>query len=69
MFIVFDDIIADIEANKKLSPTVIQMFFKKKKTQYFTAFCITITFQSAKSYKTEHILLLSTLLTKENVWK
>ena len=36
VLIVFDDMIADMESNKKLSPIII--VFKRKKTQYFTCF-------------------------------
>ena len=32
VLIVFDDIIGDIESNKKLSPIVIELFFKRNKT-------------------------------------
>ena len=44
--IVFDDMIADIESNKKSSPTVTEFFFKRK-TEYFTRFYLTILFQSS----------------------
>ena len=47
VLIVFDDIIADMESNQKLSPIATYFFFKRKKTQYFTCFYITILFQSA----------------------
>ena len=30
MLIVFDDIIADMEANKKLSPTVTELFYEEE---------------------------------------
>ena len=40
MLIVFDDMIADIESNKKLSRKVTE----EEKTQYFTCFCITFLF-------------------------
>ena len=42
MLIVFDDRIVDMEANKKLSPLVTEMFLERKKTQHFTSFYITI---------------------------
>ena len=45
--IAFNDMIADIESDKKLDPKVTELFFKKKKTQYFTCFYITVLFQSA----------------------
>ena len=38
VLIVFDDMIVDIESNKKLSPTVTKLFLRGKKTQYFTCF-------------------------------
>ena len=47
VLIVFDDMIADIESNKKLSFTVTKLFLKGKKTHYFTCFYITILFQCA----------------------
>ena len=34
----FDDIIADVESDKKLSSIVTEFFFKRKKTQYFTRY-------------------------------
>ena len=43
----FDDMIADMESYKKLSPIVAELFFKRKKTQYFACFYITIILQSA----------------------
>ena len=47
VLIVFDDMIADMEANKKLSPICYLIVFKRNKTQHFTCFYITILFQSA----------------------
>ena len=48
VLIVFDDMeYADMESNKKLSAIVTKLFFKRKKTQYFTWPYITILFQSA----------------------
>ena len=38
VLILFDDMIADTEANKKLSPIVTKLTLKKKKTQHFTYF-------------------------------
>ena len=38
VLIVFDDMIADTEANKKLIPIVTKLILKKKKTQHFTYF-------------------------------
>ena len=43
VLIVFDDMIG----NKKLNAIVTELLFKRKKTQYFTCFYITIIFQSA----------------------
>ena len=37
VLIVFDDMVADIKYNKKLSLKITD-FFKRKKTQYFTCF-------------------------------
>ena len=42
--VVFDDMIADMEPNKKLSPLVNELFLRGKKL-YFTSFYVTI-FQS-----------------------
>ena len=47
VLIVSDDMIADMEANKKLSPICYLIVFKRNKTQHFTCFYITILFQSA----------------------
>ena len=47
VLIVFDDMIADMKSNKNLSPIVTEFFFKRKKTQHFTRFYITIIFKSA----------------------
>ena len=44
---VFHDMIADLESNKKLSPGVTGLFLRGKKTQYFTCFYNTNSFQSA----------------------
>ena len=42
--IVFDGKIADMESNKRLGPTVTELFLRRR--QYFTRFYITILFQS-----------------------
>ena len=47
VLILFDDMIADMESNKKLSPIVTELFFKRKKAQFFACFNIIILFQSA----------------------
>ena len=44
---VFYDIIADMEASRKLSPIVNYVVSKRKKTQYFHCFYIAILFQSS----------------------
>ena len=44
---VFDDKIADMDANKKLSPIVTELFTRGRETQYFTCFCVTILYQSS----------------------
>ena len=46
VLIVFDDMIADMEANENLSPIVTELFFKGQKTQHFTCFYIKILFRS-----------------------
>ena len=46
VLIVFD-MIADIKANKKLSPISHCVFSKRNKTQHFTCFYIAVLFQSA----------------------
>ena len=46
VLIVFDNMIADMESNQKLSPIVNELYFKREKTQYFTRFYTTISFQS-----------------------
>ena len=40
----FDGKIADMESNKRLGPTVTELFLRRR--QYFTRFYITILFQS-----------------------
>ena len=47
MLIVSDDMIVDMESNKKVSPIVTELFLRRKKTQYFTCFYIAILFQTA----------------------
>ena len=46
-----------MEYNKKVSPTVIELFLKRKKTQYFSCFHITILFQIALNYKTHFFII------------
>ena len=46
VLIVSDDMTADMEANKKLSPVVTELFLSGRK-QVFTCFYLTISFQSA----------------------
>ena len=46
VLIVFD-MIADMESNKKMRSYCYWIVFKRKKTQYFTCFYITILFKSA----------------------
>ena len=47
VLIVFDDMIADMESNKKIKSYSHWIVFKKKKTQYFACFYITNLFKSA----------------------
>ena len=47
VLVVFDDIIKDIESNKKIKSYCYWIVFKRKETQYFTCFYLTILFQSA----------------------
>ena len=42
--IVFDDMIANIESSKKIKSYSHWIVFKRKKSQYFTCFYITILF-------------------------
>ena len=44
MLIAFDDMKADMESNKSLSPIVTELSLREKKIQYFACFCITILF-------------------------
>ena len=44
--ILFDDMIADIESDKKIKFCSHWIVFKRKKTQYFSCFYFTILFQS-----------------------
>ena len=45
--IVFDDIVADMKANTKLSPIVTELFLRGKKVNIFIAFHVTILFRGA----------------------
>ena len=47
VLIVFDNMIVDMESNKKIKSFSHWIIFKRKKTQYFTYFYITVSFQSA----------------------
>ena len=48
MLILFHDMIADMESNKRLSPIATELFLRERKeTQHFTCFYLTILFQSA----------------------
>ena len=49
VLIVFDDMKADMEPNKKLSPTITELFFKRKTTKHLACFYLTILFQSAQN--------------------
>ena len=49
VLIVFDNIIADMEANKKLSPIITDLFFKRNKTQHFTCFISQSYFKMSKA--------------------
>ena len=44
VLILFDDMIANTEANKKLGPAATKLFFNRKKIQYVTCFYITVLF-------------------------
>ena len=47
MLLVFDDMIADVEADKKLSPAVSKSLLKGREINISFVFDITILFQSA----------------------
>ena len=47
VLIVLDNMIADVDANKKIKSYSKWILFKRKKTSYFPCFYITILFQSA----------------------
>ena len=47
MLIVFDDMIADIESNKKIKSYCFRIVFKRRKPQYCNSLYIKILFQSA----------------------
>ena len=47
VLIVFDNMIVDMESNKKIKSFSHWIIFKRKKAQYFTYFYITVSFQSA----------------------
>ena len=46
MLIVFDDMISDMDANKKLSHVVTELFLRDAKINISLAFYMTILFQS-----------------------
>ena len=58
VLIVFDDIIADMEANEKLSPIVTELFLRVRKLQISFAFISQSYFKVPKSYKTKRNTLL-----------
>ena len=47
VLIVSDDMIADMESNKKFSPIVTDLFLRRKKNLTSTCFYITILFKSS----------------------
>ena len=47
VLIVFDDMIADMDSNKKSSPIVTELFLRGRKLNISLVFYITILFQSA----------------------
>ena len=52
--IVFDDTIADVISNKRLSQVVTELFIRGKKLNLFTVFTAQIYFQDQKSYNKLH---------------
>ena len=57
--IVFDNMIADMESNKELSPIVTEMREKKKKKKKKTrCFYITTSFQSAYNYNASYYFIM-----------
>ena len=59
---VLDDMIADLESNKKINSYHHRIVFKRQKTQHSTRFYIIILFQSDENYTFKH----STLFYHEN---
>ena len=53
MLILFDDLIADMEANKKLSPIVIKLFLSGRK------FNISLVFMSECYFKVPKVIRLN----------
>ena len=45
VLVVFDDMISDIESNKKLNPIVTELFLRGRKLEYFRCFYFKILFQ------------------------
>ena len=55
--IVFDDLIADMESNKKIKSYSYQIVFKRNKTQNSPGFYITLLFHNAENCKTKYSAL------------
>ena len=51
ILIVFDDMVADMEANDKVKSYHYSIVFERNKTEDFTRFYITMLFQRAKNHK------------------
>ena len=56
--IVFDDTIADVISNKKLSQVVTELKIRGKKLNLFTVFTVQIYFQDQKRYSKLHPFFL-----------
>ena len=57
MLIVFDDIIADMETNKKVSPILTELFLRGRKLQISHVFILQSYFKLAKMITLNFIVL------------
>ena len=67
MLIVFDDTIADMESNKKLSPIVSELFLRGRKLNVLLVFLSQSFFQVPKTIKlnTTHYFIMKIPIKKE----
>ena len=67
MLIVFDDMIADMESHKKLSPKVTELFLRRRKLNISLVFISQSSFKVLKTIRLNviHYFIMKILDTKE----